>query len=227
MIVDQATKKQPFHRFRPAFAIKPDLKNEHIDKKFPFSRKIENPPSGEKKAVLKKIVLTGPESTAKSTLARQLAQHFNAEYTEELARTYLNILNRPYEYEDLERIAALQVAAEDGLDDGKSNLLFCDTDLITIKIWSDYRYQRVSSVILEWINQRDYDLYLLCRPDIPWEPDPLRENPENRDDLFDQHVDELNHYNKDFEIVEGEGEDRLDLAVNHVEKYLRFWHKGI
>lgn len=173
---------------------------------------------------MKRIVITGPESTGKSTLAHALADHFNTAHTEELARTYLNILDRPYEYEDLERIAALQVHAEDEWDDGERQLLFCDTDLITIKIWSDYKYKQISANILEWINQRDYDLYLLCRPDIPWEPDPLRENPHNRQEMFDRHLDELIHYHKDFEIVEGTGPVRLNLAIEYVEKYLRFWH---
>ncbi|MFK8006949.1 MAG: AAA family ATPase [Saprospiraceae bacterium] len=53
----------------------------------------------------KKIILTGPESTGKSTLARQLAQVYNTVWVPEFARTYLEGLNRPYRGDDLLKIA--------------------------------------------------------------------------------------------------------------------------
>jgi NadR type nicotinamide-nucleotide adenylyltransferase len=172
---------------------------------------------------LKKIVITGPESTGKSTLAAELARHYNTHFTEEQARSYLNQLGRPYEYEDLEIIGARQIEVEDQYVNSNGELLFCDTDLLTIKIWSEFRYGKVSSKVLKWINNRDYHLYLLCKPDIPWEPDPLRENPDQRALLFDKHIDELIHYQKDFELIEGNGADRLELAILHIEKYRNFW----
>lgn len=172
---------------------------------------------------MKKIVITGPESTGKSTLAFELARHYGVGYTKEQARHYLSALGRGYEFEDLLMIASKQVAIEDELEVLEESLLFCDTDLITIKIWSKFKYDRVDSQILDWINQRDYDLYLLCKPDIPWEPDPLRENPEERDLLFEKYLDELMNYQKNFEIIEGLNSARLELAVEIVDKYLKYW----
>lgn len=172
---------------------------------------------------MKKVVITGPESTGKSTLARQLALFYHGDFTEELARNYLNELDRPYTYDDLKAIATLQIEHEDQKQCEGSELLFCDTDLLTIKIWSNFKYAQVDSQVLDWINSRDYDLYLLCRPDIPWEADPLRENPDNRDELFDLHLEELNHYHKDFEIIEGVREERLQNAVSAIEKYRKIW----
>lgn len=176
--------------------------------------------------MLKKIVITGPESSGKSTLAESLAKTFDVPCTNEKAREYLSKLERPYNYEDLEAIAKLQIEAEDTYIPENSSLLFCDTDLLTIKIWSKYKYQKVSDQILQWINKRDYDLYLLCKPDIPWEDDPLRENPNERDLLFNWHLDELNHYHKNYEIIEGHDEARIKLAVKHIEKYLYYWFGG-
>ena len=172
---------------------------------------------------MRKIVLTGPESTGKSTLAKKLSAYFGVQHTREQARIYLNALERPYVFEDLEKIAERQIAAEDILGADPDQLLFCDTDLITIKIWSDYKYGKVSPRISKWIEERKYDLYLLCRPDIPWIPDPLRENPHNRDFLFDLHLDELNRYGKTFEIIEGDWELRTEKALAHVQKYLKYW----
>ena len=172
---------------------------------------------------LKKIVITGPESTGKSTLAKNLAQRFGVKHTLEQARMYLNGLDRPYEFEDLERIGALQLETEDHWSDGTHPLLFCDTDLITIKIWSEFKYGKVSERLLEWINSREYDLYLLCRPDVPWIPDPLRENPHNRDLLFDLHVEELNRLGKVFEIIEGNWDQRTANAIRIVTNYMKYW----
>lgn len=168
-------------------------------------------------------MITGPESTGKSTLARQLAMFYHSSYTEEEARNYLSGLGVPYAFDDLKAIAALQVAHEDQLEREGAELVFCDTDLLTIKIWSKFKYQKVDPRILDWINKRDYDLYLLCQPDIPWEADPLRENPNNRDELFDLHLEELNYYHKDFEIIEGLREDRLQNAILALEKYMKYW----
>jgi len=172
---------------------------------------------------LRKIVITGPESSGKSTLALELANSFKAAHTEEQARAYLTSLGEPYVFDDLLKIAEQQIQTEDKFNEEEYDLLFCDTDLITIKIWSLEKYSKISSKILEWINNRSYDLYLLCRPDIAWEADPLRENPFDRERLFEKHQDELIHYQKNFEIIEGLGEERLNSAVKIIENYQRFW----
>ncbi|MGB3587118.1 MAG: ATP-binding protein, partial [Tunicatimonas sp.] len=131
-----------------------------------------------------KIITTGPESSGKSTLAQALAGYYQVVWVPEYARDYLNKLNRPYQEEDLLKIAKGQIKREDEAAKGKPDLLICDTSLMVIKIWSEYRYRRCHPWILKQIERRPLDLYLLCTPDIPWEPDPQRENPTNRDELF-------------------------------------------
>ena len=169
---------------------------------------------------LKRIVITGPESTGKSSLAKYLGEYFNCPYTDEQARKYLNNLIRPYQYEDLEAIGRLQVNTEENQNDPEKPFLFCDTDLITIKIWSDYRFGKTALWILQQIEQRHYDYYLLCRPDIPWEADPLRENPHDREELFQLHREILEYYNKQYAIVEGMGEERMEMAVSLIDQLL-------
>ncbi len=163
---------------------------------------------------MKKIVVTGPESSGKSTLAKQLASHFNSDWVAEYARDYLNNLQRPYNELDLIEIAKGQINLEKEKEANSADLLFYDTDLLTIQIWSDHKYGRCDLWILEQYANRTKDLYLLCKPDLPWEPDPLRESPNQLNELFNIYKENLKALKVDFEIVDGVGEQRLKNAIN-------------
>lgn len=167
---------------------------------------------------LRKIVITGPESSGKTTLARELARELKTNWVPEQARTYLDGLQRPYELDDLVVIAELQVRAEEEAIRQTSGVLICDTDLLTIHIWAQVRYGHTPKYILGQIEKRQYELYLLCRPDIPWEPDPLREHPGLRDELFHLYKDELTRFGKAFRVIAGSPEDRLDEALRQIRK---------
>jgi NadR type nicotinamide-nucleotide adenylyltransferase len=163
----------------------------------------------------KKITITGPESSGKTTLARQLAEAFDTHWVPEYARAYLGLLDRPYRESDLLEIARGQIAREDEFAEKSGELLFCDTSLEVIKIWSDYRYGRCHPWILKQLEKRQPDLYLLCAPDLPWEYDPQRENPNDRDALFDIYRKELT--GKKVREIRGEGEDRTQKAIETVQ----------
>ena len=126
----------------------------------------------------KRILILGPESTGKSTLAKDLAIHFGEPWVPEFAREYLERLERPYQFEDLAEIGEGQVKLEDQLAEKAQKFLFCDTDLRVIHIWSEHRFGKTDPWVLEEIQQRKYELILLTDTDLPWEPDPLREYPE-------------------------------------------------
>jgi nicotinamide riboside kinase len=65
-----------------------------------------------------------------------------------------------------------------------NNILVCDTNLIVIKIWSEYKYGSCSDCIVEEISKSNYNLHLLTYIDIPREDDPQREHPDKRDYLY-------------------------------------------
>jgi len=167
-----------------------------------------------------KIVLTGPESSGKTTLARQLAEHFHTNHVREYAREYIRSLDRKYREADLIEIAKLQLESEGLIAPHSGKLLFCDTDLLTIKIWSDYKFKKTDPWILQQIDRRYYDLYLLCAPDIPWEADPQRENPNDREELFEIYKNELHAYNKNYVEIKGSFEERLQMAIDAVQKFV-------
>src|SRR5436190_11811946 len=140
--------------------------------------------------MLRKIVAIGPESTGKSSLCEQLAQHYNTLWCPEYAREYLLAHGSKYSYDDLLAIAKGQVASEEnyieltsdmGLDarrSGGDSLLFIDTDMYVMKVWCEFVFGKCHQFILDQIAKRKYDLYLLCNIDLPWLPDELREYPE-------------------------------------------------
>ncbi|GGF28387.1 AAA family ATPase [Echinicola rosea] len=127
---------------------------------------------------LKKVVIIGPESTGKSTLSAALAAHFGEPWVEEYAREYVDQLDRDYRYEDLLEIAKGQIHLEELRAKQAKKLLFCDTDLHVIHVWSEHKYQQTAEWIREQMARRKYDLYLLTDIDIPWEEDPQREYPD-------------------------------------------------
>lgn len=167
--------------------------------------------------MIKRIAITGPESTGKSELAEALAIHYNTIWVPEFARKYISWLNRPYNYDDILKIAKGQVAKENTMATLANNYLFCDTDLIVTKIWCEYKYNKCHDWILENLKSQTYDIYLLCNMDIPWQHDPQRENPNERSELFSIYQNELESRNLYFEIVSGTGIDRLNNAIRIID----------
>jgi len=165
-----------------------------------------------------KIVTTGAESSGKTSLAKALALAFNEPWVPEYSRDYIDQLSRPYRQEDLIEIARGQVVREDEYARKAKQMYFCDTSIEVIKIWSEYKYQNCDPQILELFQSRKADLYLLCAPDVPWEYDPQRENPNDREELFHIYKSVLKN-EKHFEMW-GEHEKRLQEAILHIERLI-------
>jgi NadR type nicotinamide-nucleotide adenylyltransferase len=167
----------------------------------------------------KRILILGPESTGKSTLAEKLALHYAEPWVPEVAREYLEKLDRPYTYEDLLQIGKQQMNLEDELALTATRFLFCDTDLRVIQVWSQHRYGKVDPGVLEEITRRTYDLVFLCVPDLPWQEDPLREHPEleMRQQFFDVYQQLTLASGFPWVLISGDSAERLSTAIQAVE----------
>jgi len=164
-----------------------------------------------------KIAITGPESTGKSRLSVELAAYYKTVYVPEFAREYIDQLDRPYTQEDILKIAKGQISDEESKFQQANHILFCDTELIVTKIWSEVKYGNCDPWILQKIEQNKYDLILLCDIDLPWEADPQREHPHMRKELFSLYYNELVHRGLVFKVVRGSGQERLMNAVGFIE----------
>ncbi|HKJ40940.1 MAG TPA: ATP-binding protein [Sunxiuqinia sp.] len=168
-----------------------------------------------------RIALTGPESTAKSTLTKDLANYFNGDYYLEYAREYFENHSTAYTRQDLETIAQKQIEQYREAEDLRRDIVFFDTWLIITKIWFQWVYKTVPNWIDEAVENLSIDLYLLCLPDIPWEPDPLRENGgEHRQQLFETYKNELIKRKLNFVEIGGEGQARVQNAIDAVKEFI-------
>lgn len=166
-----------------------------------------------------KIAITGPESTGKTTLARQLATHYNTLWVPEYARYYLTLLERPYTPEDVVEIAKGQVYWEKELAQLKPPLLFCDTDLLVAKIWLKFKYDIENEWLEKQLEAKSYHLHLLCNIDLPWTEDPLREHPDphDRKTLYNLYKKELAALGLPFFEISGDENTRLQKSIQLIE----------
>ncbi|MGC9343026.1 MAG: AAA family ATPase [Bacteroidales bacterium] len=171
---------------------------------------------------VKRIVITGPESTGKTNIASYLATKFNSIWIPEYARYYIENLKAKYDYSDIENIARKQVEDYHHYSRNASGLVIFDTWLIITKVWFQKLYNKYPPWMEESIRNLKIDLYLLCTPDIEWKPDPLRENPgKKREILFNAYESEIKMTGAPYGIVKGSGKSRYESAERIVEQNLK------
>ena len=175
---------------------------------------------------LQKIVVIGPESTGKSTLTSELAKHYDTYSCPEYAREYLHNNGVKYDYRDLEKIALGQIALEESYiekatKENKQKLII-DTDMYVMKVWCEYVFNNCYPFILEAIEKRKYDMYLLCDIDLPWTQDEMREYPDEgpRKELFAIYKEILINQSTHWAIISGSGSERLTNAIDAIDKRL-------
>jgi NadR type nicotinamide-nucleotide adenylyltransferase len=169
-----------------------------------------------------RVVITGPESTGKTSLTLHLASVYKADYIPEFARNYISNLNTPYNYCDVLNIALEQVRQERDASRNFKGLVFFDTWLIITKVWFREVYSKYPSWIDEKLRDSKMDLYLLCAPDIPWIADPVRENGgEKRVYLFNEYEKEIKNLSAEYRVIFGDGPERIALAERYINEYFK------
>ena len=179
----------------------------------------------QKPTKLVKIVIFGPESTGKTTIARDLASHYQTEWVPEYAREYLqkkwDESKKICELEDMLPIAQGQIKLENTLSAAAKNILICDTDLLETKVYSEIYFDDYCDPELEhYALSNTYDLYLLTGIDVPWEKDDLRDRPFDREVIFDKFKAALEKYDRNFVILKGDRTTRLNQAITEIDQYL-------
>lgn len=162
-----------------------------------------------------KIGILGAESTGKSTLARQLAEHYSGIYVAEYARQYVEQLLRPYIFQDVEAIARKQI--EQLTTEYDADYVFFDTELIVTKVWFEDKYDIVPPFLTEAMNIFKPDFCLLCMPDLQFVADPVRENGDRREELTRWYKNELQHYQIPFACISGTNVTRLHNAIEAID----------
>lgn len=168
----------------------------------------------------RRVVVTGPESTGKTTLAAALGAHFGAPWVPEAARRFVETVRTPLSADTVEPIARLAMQLDDAVTGATQPLVFLDTDLVSTVVYARHYYGAVPAWIATEARVRRGDLYLLCLPDIPWEADGVRDRPAARGILLGDFRDALQAVDAHVVEVSGTGAARTDLAVRAVEALL-------
>ncbi|MBS1665552.1 MAG: AAA family ATPase [Bacteroidetes bacterium] len=171
---------------------------------------------------LKKVVIVGPESTGKSSLCEGLAAHYGTVWVREYAREYLLKNGMGYKFGDLRTIAEGQLALEEKGAVEANGILFIDTDMYVMKVWGEFVFGQCDPWILNQIVTRKYDAYLLCKTDLPWVKDELREYPDllSREQLFHIYRDILINQSTPWAEIGGQADERLEAAIKAVDKMI-------
>jgi len=166
------------------------------------------------------IVFCGPESTGKSTVSKAVSSMVGAYWVPEYARGYVEALHRPYTYDDVLQIAQKQIDEYKRLVQSKHKIIIFDTFLIITKVWLDVVYNKVPHWITDELKKINIDMFILCRPDIPWVPDGVRENKDKRQELYECYKKEIESYGFLYEEVSGEGDERVNNTIRHINHIL-------
>ena len=175
----------------------------------------------QQQSAIVKIALFGPESTGKTTLAKQLAAHYDTVWTPEFARDYLQQKwdreQKICDVNDMLPIAYGQVQLENENVAVANKFLFCDTNLLVTKVFSEVYYNYCDPLLQKAAQEHEYDLFFLTDIDVPWEKDDLRDKPEGRESIFAVFKQSLIDNNKPFITLSGDKELRLKKAITIIE----------
>jgi len=166
----------------------------------------------------KRIVLTGPESSGKTYLSQKLSSYFRYAHISEYAREYLNSIDRNYKEEDLIHIEEGQKRMEKSIVLSSTKSIIQDTDLLTVLLWYAVKYKKEPQRVLSYLQSNLPDLYLLCKPDIPWDKDPLRDNPNDRDFLFSIYESKIKELAVPYVVVKGSYDKRLSICIRAINE---------
>ncbi len=170
--------------------------------------------------MIKRVAILGPESTGKSWLSNKLADNYNTSIVPEYSRDFFDGKDYNYTIEDLLQISKCQFSNENRIALSAKGVIFCDTEFITMAIWSKVVFNKVHEWVQESVKNHVYDLYLLCNLDIEWEYDPLRNNAHNRQYIYNLFVNELEVNRLNYRVVSGIGIQRLNNAITFVDELI-------
>ncbi|MBK6353055.1 MAG: ATP-binding protein [Saprospiraceae bacterium] len=167
-----------------------------------------------------RIVLTGPESTGKTSLSLALSNHYKVNLIPEFSRYFLTKSVVPYTFEEVSQMALQQIKLSENAPSHNSFHLE-DTDLLTYLVWQGFKYGSVDPYLLENWKGHQADFYLMCVPDVKWQSDPLRENPLQRTEIANLFINYLTASQLDYGYVTGSGISRLNNAVFLIDQFIK------
>lgn len=167
---------------------------------------------------VKRVVITGPESTGKTVLAQKLAEHFRTLWVPEYGRQYVEALDRSLRREDFLRIAEGQQLLEDTLAQQAEKLLLCDTDLMVTRFFSEVFTGYCDPAIIRMEAERRYDLHIVLDTDVPYFKEPQRNHAHLRETFKQKFIEELRQRHWPHILIGGPWEERMTRSIKAIEE---------
>ncbi|NOT36164.1 MAG: ATP-binding protein [Saprospiraceae bacterium] len=167
-----------------------------------------------------RIVLTGPESSAKTTLCRDLSLHYKGRMIPEYARSYLEQKTNFEEYTMQDVLFIGHKQYSNSHEFKSPEIQFEDTDLVNILVWLKLKFQYKSTELLNLLISFKPQLYLVCIPDIPWTYDPMRESRFHQTKILKEHLQLIIENNIQFQFISGSGRQRINIAKFHIDNFM-------
>ena len=167
-----------------------------------------------------RVILTGSESTGKTTLAATLASHYDAELVPEFVRGFAERKNGPIDFPDHGPIARGQMALEDEHIARATRVLIQDTDLLSTVVYCEHYFGRCPQWIRSAAAERRPDLYLLMEIDVPWIADGVRDRGHLRDEMQQLFRGAVAASGAAFVVIHGSWDERLERAVDAIDELL-------
>ena len=167
-----------------------------------------------------RVVLTGSESTGKTTLSAKLAAHYRGELVPEFVRGFAERKNAPIDFADHGPIARGQIALEDEHLARATRLVVQDTDLLSTVVYCEHYFERCPDWIRHAAVERRPDLYLLMEIDVPWVADGVRDRGHLRDEMQQLFRDAVAKSGAAFVAITGSWDERLQRAVDAIDELL-------
>jgi len=167
-----------------------------------------------------RVVLTGSESTGKTTLAARLASHYGVVAVPEFVRQYAASKDGSLEFNDHGPIARGQIALEDEAIARGERIVIQDTDLLSTVVYCDHYFGACPPWIIDAARSRRPDLYLLCEIDLPWIEDGIRDRGHMREDMQRLFRAAVRASNVPAVVIDGDPERRFAKAIDAVDQLL-------
>ena len=168
------------------------------------------------------VAIVGTECTGKTTLCDSLAQHYSVEWLPEYAREYFSLhveKRRHYTVQDVASIASTQICRERNFVTDRNSLRILDTDAVVLYVWWLEKFGRPPIWLVEHLHAIEGRHYLLTKPDVPWEMDPLRESRHDRERLHCLYTQTLEEFESPYTEIEGLGASRLSRAIEVIDRF--------
>jgi NadR type nicotinamide-nucleotide adenylyltransferase len=164
-----------------------------------------------------RAVVTGSESTGKTTLAERLARHYRAELVPEFVRDYAAARHGVIEFSDHGPIARGQMALEDAAVARGNSMLVQDTDLLSTVVYCEHYFGKCPAWIAETSRERAPDLYLLCEIDVPWVADGVRDRGHMREEMQRLFREAVNQSGVPAAVITGDRDERFARATEAID----------